>query len=189
MNTCRDTVSVVRVAPKSWITYYVVPVMLKAAQCTAIIAPYASEWAYNIMERRRMFRSLLFPGSIGGINMAFEVIKPILLVLILSGCSSTSAESNKYTPGEYLKNYALSTCIADGFESAEVVTEAAAAARGYLELGDYPIEAYTEAALLGRQFLKKKYKSMSGQKLTLMKCIDFYHSRDLEALVKKYHKK
>jgi Type VI secretion system (T6SS), amidase immunity protein len=117
--------------------------------------------------------------------MALRIIKTIVLV-VLTGCSVLSAHSAKYTPKEYYKNYALSTCIADGVESNEVAAEAAAAARGYLELGTYPLEAYTEATLLGREFLKKEYKSMSGAKLTIMKCIDFYHSQELEALANKY---
>jgi hypothetical protein len=117
--------------------------------------------------------------------MALKIIQ-FIIIIGLAGCSVHAEQSKKYTPKEYLKNYALSTCIADGFDSKEVVSEAAAAARGYLELGGYPLEAHTEATLLGREFLKKEYKSISGSKLTLMKCIDFYHSQELEALSKKY---
>lgn len=117
--------------------------------------------------------------------MALKIMQ-FILIIGLTGCSAFAAQSKKYTPKEYFKNYALSTCIADGFDSKEVVSESAAAARGYLELGDYPLEAHTEATLLGREFLKKDYKSISGTKLTLMKCIDFYHSQELEDLSKKY---
>ena len=84
------------------------------------------------------------------------------------------------------KNYALSTCLADGYKSKEIISDAAAAARGYLELGDLPLEAHTEATLLGRNFLKKTYKSKSGAKLTLMKCLDFINSHELEAIYKKF---
>lgn len=109
-----------------------------------------------------------------------------VLCLIASGCASAQSTGNKYTPIQYFKNYALSTCIADGFQSDEVVKDAAAAARGYLELGDLPLEAHTQATLLGRKFLSVEYKSMTGEKLTLMKCLDFYHSKDLDRLAKKY---
>ena len=117
--------------------------------------------------------------------MAPKIIQ-FTFILMLTGCTAFAAQSKKYTPKEYFKNYALSTCIADGFDSKEIVSDAAAAARGYLELGAYPLEAHTEATLLGREFLKKEYKSMSGEKLTLMKCIDFYHSQELEELSRKY---
>jgi hypothetical protein len=58
-----------------------------------------------------------------------------------------------YSPGEYLKNFALSVCISDGYKSDEVVKDSLAAAGGYLELGSFPIEAYEEAAALGKKFL------------------------------------
>lgn len=92
----------------------------------------------------------------------------------------------KSPPQNLFKRYALSTCIADGFPEGEVFSEASAAARGYLELGDLPIEAHTEATLLGREYLKKEYLSKSGAKLTLMKCIDFYKSEELHGIYLKY---
>jgi len=121
--------------------------------------------------------------------MALKMILAFMWVSMLSSCCVSADISRKYSPKEYFKNYALSTCIADGFDSKEVVSEAAAAARGYLEIGEYPLEAHTEATLLGRQYLKKEYKSKSGSKLTLMKCIDFYHSQMLEDLANKYQEK
>lgn len=91
-----------------------------------------------------------------------------------------------YSPIQYLKNFAFSTCIAEGYQSEEVVKDSNAAAGGYLELGRLPFEAYEEAASLGKKFLAKDYQSISGAKLTLMKCIDFFHSRELDQLAKKY---
>jgi hypothetical protein len=95
----------------------------------------------------------------------------------------------EYSSTEYLKNFALSACIADGYKSAEVVQDSLAAAGGYLELGSLPFEAYEEAAALGKRFLAKEYKSISGGELTLMKCIDLFQSKELEALAKRYDKK
>jgi hypothetical protein len=94
-----------------------------------------------------------------------------------------------YSPIQYLKNFALSTCIADGYKADEVVKDGSAAAGGYLELGRFPFEAYEEAALLGKKFLAKDYQSISGEQLILMKCIDLFHSKELDQLAKKYGKK
>lgn len=105
---------------------------------------------------------------------------------ILTGCATGQKSTKQYSSIQYLKNYALCTCIADGFESKEVIEDAAAGARGYLEFGDLPLDAYTQATLLGRDYLKKEYKSMTGQKLVLMKCIDLYNSKELNALAKRY---
>src|SRR5258707_14927165 len=82
----------------------------------------------------------------------------------LAGGANAANARVEYSSIQYLKNFALSTCIADGYKSDEVVKDSSAAAGGYLELGRFPIEAYTEAASLGRQFMAKEYRSMSGEK-------------------------
>jgi hypothetical protein len=114
----------------------------------------------------------------------------LMLLSILFGFASLATgrewtSRRTYTPVQYFKNYALSTCLADGFTAEETVKDAAAAARGYLELGEFALEAHTKATQLGRQFLAREYKSVSGEKLTLMKCIDFFHSPELDRLAKK----
>src|ERR1700687_1089088 len=95
----------------------------------------------------------------------------------------------EYSPRQYLKNFALSACISEGYKSDEVVKDSSAVASGYLELGSLPHEAYVEAASLGRKFLAKEYQRVSGAKLVLMKCIDFFHSKELDRLATKYIRK
>lgn len=107
----------------------------------------------------------------------------------LSNMSAAESAQRKYSTAQYFKNYALSTCIADGYKSEEITKDAAAAARAYLEFGSLPLEAHTEATLLGREFLKREYKSVSGESLTLMKCVDFYNSKELGKIAAKYSRK
>ena len=109
-----------------------------------------------------------------------------LLALVSSACFAGGVERKHYSPIQYLKNYALSSCIADGYQSKEVLNDAVAAANGYKELGSLDIDAYNETAVLGREFLARNYMSQSGEKLVLMKCIDFYHSKELDRLARKY---
>lgn len=94
----------------------------------------------------------------------------------------------EYSSIQYLKNFALSTCIAHGYKSDEVVKDSLAAAGGYLEIGHLAFEAYEEAASLGKKYLAKDYQSKSGEKLILMKCIDFFHSKELQQIATKYSK-
>ncbi len=108
------------------------------------------------------------------------------LTLSICACSNLEATTDSAKSLQLFKNYALSTCVSDGYSSQEVVSDAAAAARGYLEFGDLSLEAYTEATLLGRGFLKKGYKSKHGAKLTLMKCIDFKNSDELLNIYKSH---
>jgi len=120
----------------------------------------------------------------------FKVVAAIaFLVAPLPADAEVAHVRVEYSPIQYLKNFALSTCIADGYKSDEVVKDSSAAAGGYLELGHLPFEAYEEAASLGKKFLAKDYQSISGEQLTLMKCIDFFHSKELDHMAKKYGKK
>jgi hypothetical protein len=91
-----------------------------------------------------------------------------------------------YSAAQYLKNFALSACIAEAYRSDEVKKDGSAAAGGYLELGSFPMEAYEEAAALGKKFLARTYRGKHGEALTLMKCIDLFHSTELEQVVRKY---
>lgn len=123
--------------------------------------------------------------------MKFQTIKfcAVLLLLCHSSATAQSAAPVPYTPAQYLKNFALSTCLAYGLEEKEAKTEANAASGGYLELGSFGIEAYEAAAALARTYLAKPYQSKQGSKLTVMKCIDLFHSKELEQLARRYQRK
>lgn len=119
--------------------------------------------------------------------MAIKIATPFLCITFFSSiCYGGGLERKHYTSVQYLKNYALSSCIADGYQSKDARNDAIAAANGYKELGSLDIAAYNEAAVLGRKFLAREYLSQSGEKLILMKCIDFYHSKELDRLARKY---
>lgn len=120
--------------------------------------------------------------------MVAKVMLAICCVMALASaaCYGDTSARKHYTPVQYLKNYALSSCVADGYQSKEVVNDAVAAANGYKELGSLDIDAYNEVALLGKKFLARNYLSQSSEKLILMKCIDFYHSKELDRIARKY---
>lgn len=107
--------------------------------------------------------------------------------LLLISFAAICGERVEYSPVEYLRNFALSRCIVDGYDlPAAVSGDITAAANGYLELGSLPIEAYSEAASAARVFLKKQYVGKYGDSLILMKCIDLYHSKELDEIARKY---
>lgn len=120
--------------------------------------------------------------------MATKVIRAMCCALAIASptCYGDASTRKHYTPVQYLKNYALSSCIADGYQSREVVNDAVAAANGYKELGSLDIDAYNEVAALIATFLSKNYMSQSGEKLIVMKCVDFFHSKELDRLARKY---
>jgi hypothetical protein len=123
--------------------------------------------------------------------MATQVVllaTTIAAALCLAAAAATAAPA-KPTAVDLFKNYALSACLSDGYKSDEVVKDSAAAARGYLEHGSFPLEAHTEATQLGRAFLSRVYQSQSDQPLVLMKCLDLFHSKELSDLAAKYRKR
>jgi hypothetical protein len=124
----------------------------------------------------------------GGIDMVAKMISIMCLslALVTIKCYGDTPARKYYTPIQYLKNYALSACISDGYQSKEVVNDAVAAAIGYKELGSLDIDIYNEAADLARTFLSKSYMSKSGEKLVMMKCIDFFYSKELDRLARKH---
>jgi hypothetical protein len=119
--------------------------------------------------------------------------KLLVALALLAAPSSVDAKDTdvrvEYSAVQYLKNFALSVCISDGYKSEEVVKDSSDAAGGYLEFGGFPMEAYEEAEALGKKYLAREYKSIHGEKLTLMKCIDLFHSKELDQLARKYNKK
>ncbi len=116
-------------------------------------------------------------------------MKKISLTVTFAATLSVNAATEiDYSPADNLKNYALSVCIAEGYSAKEVKNDAAAA-RGYMEFGDYSLEAHTAVRALAKEFLAKPYDSMSGEPMTMAKCIDLVHSQALQAIIKKYHGK
>ena len=126
----------------------------------------------------------------GSKGIAASAILVALLLVDAKVVDAMAANARvEYSSSQYLKNFALSACIAQAYKSDEVVKDSRAAADGYLQLGSFPFEAYEEAASLSKKFLEKKYLSFTGDELTLMKCIDLFNSKELDRLAKKYNRK
>lgn len=115
--------------------------------------------------------------------MAVKIEKLFLLSLLLSAPAIARVD---YSPEVYLKNYALSACLAMGYSSQEVKNDASAAARGYLEFGDYSLSAHTAVRELAKEYLKKDYPNKSAVSMIAAKCIDLYHSKELSDIILKY---
>lgn len=117
--------------------------------------------------------------------MDFKIVGIIAVATVLFFSSQVNAKP-EYSAEQYIKNYALSVCVAKGYNSKEVKDDASAAARGYLEFGDYSLAAHSAVRKLVDEFLAKTYSSQSGESMILAKCIDVYHSAELESIVKQY---
>lgn len=115
-----------------------------------------------------------------------------VLALALSGSASqalTPTEMQNQAvlhapPQALFRDYALTACL--GAALPQIAAQASAAANGYIQYGEGPVEAYQEAMKAAQDFLKRDYVSQAGADLSIMKCIDFAHGRELTALVQKF---
>jgi hypothetical protein len=94
-------------------------------------------------------------------------------------------EIETYSQRDLLKNWALSVCFAKITEDAKTKEDASSTASGYLEFGRQGIEAYDELWELVEKFVSRKYSgsSPSESEFNTMKCIDLFHSAELDAAV------
>ena len=99
------------------------------------------------------------------------------------------ALTDTYSQRELLKNWALSVCIAAIAKDAQAREDANATASAYLEFGHQPIEAYDALRNLVDKWVAKRYSGSIPSEWNTMKCIDMYHSRELNQLVAKLEKK
>lgn len=91
----------------------------------------------------------------------------------------------KYTQKTLLKNWALSICLAEIAQDEKTRADANETASAYLEFGRQPIEAYDLLAALAKKYAKLKYGSAIKSELNAMKCIDLFHSKELDQLANK----
>lgn len=124
-------------------------------------------------------------------------LKSLLLTLFMVLATRSAAAVSQVTvaapdsrsPGErysqktLLKNWALSVCLAQVAHSVRDRDDANAAASAYLEFGHQPIEAYDALRALARRYATRTYRGSIPASFNTMKCIDLFHSRELDTLV------
>ncbi|MFT4171044.1 MAG: T6SS amidase immunity protein Tai4 family protein [Rhodocyclaceae bacterium] len=125
-------------------------------------------------------------------------LKNAVLVAAVMGLSTTSGgvraeryEIYEYSQKTLLKNWALSVCLAGVAKDEWHREDANASASAYLEFGRQPIEAYEELRDLASKYEARIYSHSSSVKseLNTMKCIDLFHSKELNALATQWVKK
>jgi hypothetical protein len=82
-----------------------------------------------------------------------------------------------------LKNWALSRCLGEVYHNDAVKKDAQATAGGFLEFGQQPIEAYEPLQAVASRYANRTYGSAIGSDLNTMKCIDLFHSQELDRIV------
>jgi hypothetical protein len=87
-----------------------------------------------------------------------------------------------YSQEDLLKNWALSTCLAIVATDPALRADANATASAYMEFGHQAPEAYAALRELAENYAARRYSGSVEGRLDTMKCIDLFHSRELQSL-------
>lgn len=108
----------------------------------------------------------------------------ILLTSITLISCANKPDSKALTDVEKLhfKNWALSRCLSEITTDPAQKQDALNTASSYLESSSLPIDAFTSADELVKAFLEKNYSGSIPGTFNTKKCIDLFHSEELEKL-------
>lgn len=123
---------------------------------------------------------------------------PVLMacLLPLQALSNTNQRpaTISYSQQTLLKNWALSICFAQISSDTDLVKDANAAAGAYFELGRQDLDAYSSIRMLVKNSIKRESRSkpdieQPSIEMNVMKCIDLFHSDELDKLTKRLTKR
>lgn len=97
--------------------------------------------------------------------------------------------TSSYSQPVLLKNFALSVCLGQVAKDEQAARDAGLTASAYLEFGNQDIDAYDELRKLAISFASRKYSGSVEGEYNTMKCIDLFHSKELDQVVQKWVKR
>jgi hypothetical protein len=97
-----------------------------------------------------------------------------------------SADARKYSQRLLLKNWALSRCLGQVYPNGKATEDANATASAYLEFGRQPIQVYEALNVIVDRYANKKYSGSVRTEFNTMKCIDLFHSKELDTFSRQY---
>jgi len=93
-----------------------------------------------------------------------------------------------YSQKDLLKNWAFSTCLAIVASDPALRADANATASAYMEFGHQAPEAYAALRELAGNYAARRYSGSVEGRFDTMKCIDLFHSRELNSLASRLAK-
>jgi hypothetical protein len=118
-------------------------------------------------------------------NRALAAIGIVMFVLAQYALAQVS-EASSYSQKTLMKNWALSRCLGQVYGDGKATEDANASASAYLEFGRQPIEAYEALSVVIGKYANKKYAGSLRSDFNTMKCIDLFHSKELDELSSKF---
>ncbi|MFN7156299.1 MAG: T6SS amidase immunity protein Tai4 family protein [Acidovorax sp.] len=114
-----------------------------------------------------------------------------ILVLVAGMSASASAtaqplpQTSQYSQKTLLKNWALSICLAQAARDERTAKDAASTAGAYMEFGRQDLVVYEEIRALVAKYGALEYGGSVPSEFNTMKCIDLFHSKELDRLTTK----
>lgn len=111
-----------------------------------------------------------------------------MIVLFSLSCNAENHAFKRAKEEILFRNITLSLCLgmAYGRKSEYFTNQFSQATNGYREYSNISLDAYDELRSLIKQWLKKDYKSKSGDQNHFMKCTDLSNSNEIKELYTKY---
>ena len=111
------------------------------------------------------------------------------LLALSQQASAQQSQIGTYSQKTLLKNWALSRCLAEVYTDGPAKDDANATASAYLEFGRQSLEVYDELSKLVNKYVARTYAGSVESHFNTMKCIDLFHSRELDRLASELAKK
>ena len=127
-----------------------------------------------------------------GITLNLSIIFIAAIVSFSVHADEKSKDSlpmtQSYSQKNLLKNWALSACLATIAKDEQSKKDASITASAYMEFGHQPIEIYHKIGELVEQYAARKYSGSVPSEYNTMKCIDLFHSKELDEMTSRYSK-
>ncbi|HEY0491406.1 MAG TPA: T6SS amidase immunity protein Tai4 family protein [Telluria sp.] len=110
----------------------------------------------------------------------------LAILTVVQPVYGQAGDAPKYSQKVLLKNWALSRCLGQVYSNGQAAEDANATASAYLEFGRQPIEVYEALNVIVDKYVNKKYSGSVHTEFNTMKCIDLFHSKELDTFSRKY---
>lgn len=120
-----------------------------------------------------------------GASMRTGVLLALAMLALAVGADAAESRTEGYSQKDLLKNWAFSACLAAVAKDPADRDDANATASAYMEFGHQGTEAYDQLRALAERYATRKYGGSVPSDFNTMKCIDLFHSSELENLARK----
>jgi Type VI secretion system (T6SS), amidase immunity protein len=145
----------------------------------------------NYQQRLLQHSSQITPSAALPMNTSKITMLCVLVALLmppLLAAQPSHTGTGKTAQKILMKNWALSSCFARITQDVQTKKDAGATARAYLENSQQDLAAFEQIGKLVDKYIMLKYGGSDNANYNTMKCIDLFHSKELDQLANKYIK-